>query len=295
MALSAQLEGLLAELGKVDPAAAQEQRKVLEKFASLQKPLEEGVLRQSDYSRYLNEHSKEIQTAKETRDWYQQNKPIFDDMKTRHEASEQEISRLKVELERTSVAAAAAAAAAGSPGGDPEKIAEAVKRTLGSEIPTKTELAALVAAETKKQTDEARSNFYKVDFPQSMKFMTGWNAVMFQHQQETGKLLDAEGFTKYMTENKFDDPVRAYEGFMSGTRESKRVEDEVAKRVDQWKKDNPAASGVPGSSGPATPGPLQVRLATRDSKDPLFGKDFELGDQTASTSAAAELRAEGRV
>src|ERR1700685_1655183 len=127
MALSAEMEGLLTELEKVDPAGAKEQRAILDKFPKLQDGLKGGVMRQSDYDRQMNSSKEKLAEATRWQDWAKTNVPIHTQLQKDYAAKEEEIERLKAEVEAKSIAAAAAA---GGSGADADKIAAAVKTAI---------------------------------------------------------------------------------------------------------------------------------------------------------------------
>lgn len=292
MTLSKALEELLKTL----PADVQaQQRAILEKHPTLG----EGWLRQSDYDRMMNENKTKIEAVDRVKAWHEEYKPKYDNLVRENatltsQKSEWEASKTKLEADLATASAAAAAAKAGEGGNvDPAKIAEAVKAAIGNTIPTKTEIAALVAAEAEKQVktfgEASRKQFYENDFAQSAQWITGMNDVMWRYRDEFGKPLDRAEFAKFMTEKKITDPIVAYDEFTKEAKTEKEVQKRVDAKLEEEKKNNPAP-GIPGTSG--APGHLQIRIAARKPDDPLFGKEFELGDNTAAMAAAAELRAE---
>jgi hypothetical protein len=295
MPLSAALEELLKTL----PADVQaQQRAILEKHPSLG----EGWLRQSDYDRFMNANKSKIEKVDEVERWYNDNKPKFDTLKTNYaqleaDKAKWEAEKLKLEadLQAASAAAAAAKAAEGS-NVDPQKIAEAVRTSLDGKIPTSTELAKLISEETKKQATslfaEARKNFYEHDFKETASWITGMNDVMWRYRDEFGKTLDRVAFSKFMSDNKIVDPVEAYDRFTASDREEKKFQSRLEEEKKKWEAEHKPAEGIPGMTPPGGMGHLQVRLNKHDEKDPLFSKDFELGDNTAASEAAKEWRAE---
>jgi hypothetical protein len=276
MALSEALETLIKTL----PAEVQaQQRAILEKHPALG----EGWLRQNDYDRFLNENKGKLSKYDETMDWYKRTKPVHDQTVADLKEAQEKAARLE-----------AASAAAGGGNVDAEKVAKAVMENLGKTMPTKTELATLIAEETKKQADSARDNFFKSDVPQALGFMTAMNDVQWKYRDEFGKSMDRVEFAKFMTENKLSDPIEAYERYTEKDRRAREVKAEVDKQLEEEKK-KLRSEFVPGSTGSQGTGHLQIRVSEKKAGDPLFGQDIELGDNAAAMSAAAELRAEGKL
>ena len=287
MALNEALEALLKTL----PADVQaEQRKILEKVPSLG----EGWLRQSDYDRFLNENKGKLSKYDETMEWYRKTKPVHEQLTKDLTEAQERATRLEAEVAAKSAEAAAAAAAAGGGNVDAEKVSKAVMDALGKSIPTKTELAALIADETKKQADAARDKFFKEDVPAALGFQTAMVDVQWKYRDEFGKSLNRIEFAKFMTENKLSDPIEAYEKYTEKERREREIETEVKKRTEEAEK-KMKAEFVPGSTGAQGTGHLQVRISEKKPGDALFGQDIELGDNAAAMAAAAELRGEGKI
>jgi hypothetical protein len=305
MALSTELEALMVELEKADPAAAKEQRALLEKYPSLQKPTQEGVMRQSDYDRRLNENKQQIEYGKTMRTWAEQNVPKYDSMVQERDAAVAKAAEAERKLaEKIAAATTTAAAAAGV---DPDKLAEAVRLKLGTDIPTKTELTNLVNTETKKLVEgEVKvvvDRFYAQDVPR----LAGLNAALTEAQNryhdEFKDYLDPEAYTahlakagdQYVTDGKFD-RKKAYEAFTATKRleatNAAEIEKRARERADAILAERGVSGNFPGTSGP--PGVVQMRFNAKDKADPLFGSAVELGDQSAAAAAAAELHAEGK-
>lgn len=308
MALSAELEALCAELEKVDSAAGKEQRALFEKFPSLQKPTQEGVMRQSDYDKKMNESKKEIEYGKTMRDWADKNVPKFDEMKAERDTAlaaqkkaEEAATKAQKDLE-TKIATAAKEA-----GVDPDQLATAVRAKMAGEYLTKAELATLLSTESDKLVDgkvkAATDKFYSEDVPR----LAGLNAALTEAQNrfhdEFKDYLDPEAYTahlaaagdKYQTDGRFD-RKKAYEAFVTQKRSESNMAAEIEKRAKERADAILAERGVsgnfPGTSG--APGPIQVRLSAKDPNDTLFGGKMELGDNSAAAAAAAELHAEGK-
>ena len=217
MALSKELEALMVELDKADPVAAKEQRALLEKYPSLQKPTQEGVMRQSDYDRKHNEDKAQIEYGKTMKEWADRNQPKYAAMETeRNEAIEKakkaEEARVKAEQELAKKVDTAAAAA----GVDPEKLAEAVRLKIGGDYVPKSEMTKLISDAANKLVEDglksATDKFYANDVPR----LAGLNAALTEginrFHDEFKDHLDVDAYTahlaassdKYMTDGKFD-------------------------------------------------------------------------------------------
>jgi len=308
MALSKELEALMAELDKADPVAAKEQRALLEKYPSLQKPTQEGVMRQSDYDRKHNEDKAQIEYGKTMKEWADRNQPKYAQMETeKNEAVERakkaEEARVKAEQELAKKVDTAAAAA----GVDPDKLAEAVRLKIGGEYVPKSEMAKLIKDEANKLVDDglkaATDKFYANDVPR----LSGLNAAltegMNRFHDEFKDHVDPEAYVahlasggdKFLTDGKFD-RKKAYDAFVSQkrleTNSAAEIEKKARERADAILAERGVQGNFPGTSG--APGPLQMRFNAKDKADPLFGAPMELGDNSAAAAAAAELHAEGK-
>lgn len=287
MALKAELEELLKTL----PADVQaQQRAILEKHPTLG----DGWLRQADYNKFMNEGQDKLKRYDETMDWYKRTKPVHDQVVTDLAASQAEVERLKAEVASKAAEAAAAKAASGEGATDPAAVAKAVLEAIKGTIPTTAEIGKLIADETDKQAKAAREKFFKEDVPPALAFQTGMNEVQWRHRDEFGKPLNRVEFAKFMTENKINDPIEAYERFTETPRLEAKLKAAKDEGIAEGKK-QAAAEFVPGSTGAQGLGHLQVRITEKKTGDPLFGQDVELGDNAAAMAAAAELRNEGRV
>lgn len=296
MALSAELESLISELDAVDPAAAKEQRALLEKHPSLQKPTQEQRMRQSDYSRRLNEDKDKLEFADKATKWYQDNKPIYDTLNQAVAAKQKELDDLKADQEKKIKEAVAAHAAGGGgtgTGEGDEKLVASVVAKLGDQIVTPTKLAELIAAEVKKGVESERKTFFETTFPEATKFSSEFTEAQILYFKETGNVLDREKFAKFVADQKITSPIKALDEFMKPDREKKHIQSEVDRRLKE-ELDKRRSEGVPGSSGAPGTGALEIRMRAKDPKDGLFGGAAELGDGSAAAQAATELNNEGK-
>jgi hypothetical protein len=300
MALTQELEALCAELDKVDPALGKAQRELLEKNDKAQKLIQEGVLRQTDYSKFMNERNAEIDAGVKWSKWYKDNKPIYDKTIEERDRLAAEAADLRKKVTESAEAVARAAAGAGKETVDPAVVSQAVmdKIRASGEMPTKTELVSMVEAETKKQADSVTKLLFEGTLPAAARWQEKMTNAQLIHFQETGKTLDSEAFRKFMVENKLtEDPEKAYEAFVGPTRTAKTIQktaEELAeKRYQEMLKERGLTSGFPGTSGTPS-GHFQVRLAKKDAADTLISPNAELGDGSLAAAAAAELMSEGK-
>lgn len=286
MALTAELENLITELAKADPAGAKEMRASLEKYPTLQTKVQEGVLRQSDFDRKHNELKADVEYGKTMKAWADTNKPEYERMVEENRKAKEEVAELERKVALASGSAAAAAAAAGG-NVDAAALTATVLDKLKGQYATPTEINALVAAEAKKYNEE----FFKTTFPNAAKWQAEYTNAQLQYHAETGKYLDDEVFTKFMLDAKIASPKKGFEDFMAPARQAKEVEDKAEIRAKEILAER--GGGFPGSSGSPGGGHLQVRLTKKDAADPLFNKDAELGDGSLAAMAATELATEG--
>lgn len=294
MALSEAMNELLGILEKKDPDSAKQLRAVAEKHTEVN----EYGLRQSDYSRYLNENAQKIKDAEDGKkknvEWWDKNKPIFDTAVKERDEARAEAEQFKKEVEEKAAALADASKATVDGKFSAAELAEQVYKRLGDKIPTKDDLATIMQQEAKKQTDAARDEFFNTTFPRAAKWQSELTDAQISYYAETGKRMDSKDFSKFMNDNKIESPASAYERYMAPARTNKEIEAKAEERAQAILKER-GATGVPGSSGaPSAPGHLQVRLKERKDNDPLFAKDVELGDGSLAAMAAAELAAEGK-
>lgn len=293
MALAAELENLVKELEKIDPVAAKEQRALLEKHESLQKPLKEGVLRQNDYDRFMNDNKRKVETFDQTISDWKKAKSIHDQLLEDHRVLQEKATKLEADLQlKVAATAAAATGEDGLPKIDEQKLAQAVRDRIGSDYVSKADLDRIVKEESGKQYDAAKKEFFEKTFPEAANWISSMVDAQFSYHEEFGKRLDKAEFAKFLKENGIADPMKGYEKFVENARTEKKIEAEVEKRLaEKRKQDN--LTEFPGSSGSPQPmGALQIRLKNRTEGDPLIPKDVELGDGSLANIAAQELRKE---
>jgi hypothetical protein len=285
MALSAELDALVALIQ--DPAAREARRKELIE-------LSENGLRQSDYSRRMNElaesRKQQEEAHKKNLGWYDRASKQFDQAQT--------------ELRNAQERVAALESVKGSQDNSFEDDAE-IRKQL--------KLAELTAADAKKRSDELAStvtNFNKMI--EDGKLITAekyeqdvtrrgdaLGAVLLdiidlqsRHVKEYGTDLDRKALLEE-TQKRGGDLKGAYEAITSTASKEKLrkdIEKEVeAKYAEKMKNSNlPIAQG-----GEPTLGPLQTRIQKKDVTIP----DDVAADGSGRMAAliASELRAEGKM
>lgn len=302
MALSQELEDVIAELEKVDPAGAKDYRATLDKYPALQKPIAGHVMRQADYDRNLNSMKGKLERADEIETWYTgpKGKKAYDATLVERDTAIARQKELEAEVAKKAVAIAAIENAKGGDGKpvDAAVLAENIMKQLSGQIVGKTELTEIAQSEAKKIVGDlfetARKDFYDKDFATSVQWITKMVDVQQQHFEDTGKRLDRKAFAEHMAKGAFDDPEKAYSEFIAPAKRERDIEVEAQKRADKIIAER-SGTGFPGSSGaPGSGGHLQLRLSKKEAGDPLFGSDASLGDNTLATAAAAELNSEGK-
>lgn len=281
----------------MEPADAEAQRKIFEKNPTLA----EGYLRQADYDRFMNKAKSDINTANEKskkwEDWAKVNQPRHTELLKDYETSQ---NRVK-ELER---AVQDAVKKAGGDMNDAERIAletkileEVGKRgyvTPGDIEKIATDKATEAANATVKTVAD---DFLTKTWPSALETQQEIMEISFDHQQEFGKPLRRDDRVKIATlmkEKNIPSVKDAYDQYVAAERESKRVNDEVNKRLEDEKKKR-GENNLPGvTDAGLEAGHMQMRF-NRTPEAKATPTDYEIGDNTAASAAAAELRAEGRV
>jgi hypothetical protein len=240
-------------------------------------------------------------SAKKWNDWAAANVPKhndliknFDELKVKHQ-----------ELEEKWKIAEVAAAKAGD--GMPVDTTELLKRVdeviSARGYVNKAEMQKIYDEEAKKminetvtaQASQMRDNFYKTDIPNFMSFMTTMNDLQFRHRDEFKENLDPKAFSKFMVDEKIEDPAKAYERFTSEKRSANEKVKMEAEIRDKVEKDWASKHNLPGSGASPSPelGPVQLARMNKISHIPA---NAEAGDShELAYAAAAELRAEGKI
>jgi hypothetical protein len=303
--LNKALETLLAQVK--DESEREAMRKGFEKYEFFQTRFEEG-LRQEDYDKNFNKIKEERIAEAAMIEGYKKKQKEYDDWAARNIPKHEELLKNFGELEtkykalEEEKAALVSAAAAGGGGG--EKVvneAELLSR-VNAEITKKgyvsaSDLPKIVEEQAKKMvTAEAttlRDNFYKVDLPGAITFMTAMNDIQFNYRNEFKESFDSKAFAKFMVDEKIEDPTKAYDRFVADKRavvEREKIKAETKLEVE---KEFASKYNLPGSGAPPAPelGPLQMRKL---GKTPDLPAETEIGDNRAAYAAAAELRADGK-
>jgi len=261
----------------------------------------EGELRQADYDRQMNAGKETVRVATEERDkwkkWADTNVPKIEDQNKQWDAREQALKDAQAETERLKTQVAAAAHSAGNGNGTPADAAaieaQIMGRIEGLKYVTAAELARIAGEEAKKLVDSQIAaqvaHFDKNVIPGVIEFTLSAQEVGFKHFKEFGEVLDREKLAAFMTENHISEPKKAYEQYIA----PRRLEITMKAEVDRQVAAELAKRNTPGSpmGTPMEAGPLTLRI---QNQDPLAGKEVVLGDQQASSAAAAALREAGK-
>jgi truncated hemoglobin YjbI len=291
MALDQYLEDLL----KILPTAeAEGARKLLEASPGFSKEIKEGYLRQSDYSRKMNEfdadRNKFAGEKKTMVDWYERNKSRHEQLMSDYSTAQSTINDLRSQIDRKVESGEITQDEAQSVAARVDARLKEIGYTSKSELQQLiTETAEKIAdARVKAQTDR----FLTETWPAATEIQGRVNEAQFMAMKEFGSPLSMEQrkeVADLMKERNIMDPVKAYNEWAAPIRQKaefdKKVEDEVSSRMSK--------QHFPGVSGPsiADMGPLQ---AARAGQVPKLPDNAVVGDGSAAAAAAAELRSEGR-
>ena len=300
MALEADLQAVVDDLTKfVEPADADALKAIFEKNKKLAQEVKDGRLRQSDYSKFLNENKQKLADVDKWSAWANENIP-------RHEKLVDQFSELQ-ELNKTLETQVAdyrdqvTKFQAGELNVDEAALdARVEKRVKDLGYVTQAEMQKIIKQEAGTlATEAARSQVTEG----TTKFLTEtWPAVQainqaiimksFSHMKEFGEPLnddDVKAISDIMVERNLQDPRKAYDAWVTPKRDAIKFESEVQKRVTELRSND----GFPGVSGQPMMelGPVQLKNA---GKIPELPADSKLGDNNAAMAAAAEMRTEGK-
>ena len=259
------LDQALEDLLKLVPGPeAEAARKLFESSPGFAKEIKEGNLRQSDYSRKMNdldsERNKFAGEKKTMVEWYDRNKGRHEQLMSDYTSAQSTITDLRSQLEKA------------GPGeeGEARNVDEATLnarvdarlREIGG-YASKTELQQMIAQEAEKIADERvkaqTTKFLTETWPAATEIQSRINEAQWMAVHEFGKPLTQEQRKEIgdlMQERNIMDPVKAYDEWATPQRQkvefAKKVEEEVASRVSKM--------NFPGISGPALAdmGPVQA-------------------------------------
>lgn len=290
---------------------AEDQEALRPRFEKHQ-PLRDGYLRQNEFDRKFNEWKTEkekeqaaIEARKaeiekaiaEPREWLKRNKGKHEQLLAEYATLETKNTELTAQLE------AAQAARNNGEGGDMDEAA--VKAIMDEKVKAlKAEQGGYITqAQVDKIIKETKDQFFAETLPQSMEFSARIADCVMDHRQEFSERLNRQEFAKFMMDNKFEDPYKAYTEYVAPRRakvaEEKRQQELDAARKEgeeKGRKEFAATAGVPGSGVPPAPselGPLQSRLLNKGVVQ--LPEGVEIGDGRAGMAAAEALRAEGKL
>ena len=278
------------------------------------KEAKEDGLRQSDYSRKMNEIKEketEFETAKtraaELEGWAERNVPIWEglaekgiiDKETGEELWTAQKSALETQLEEARKAAVA--------GGDMDpaeldkRVREIVKANGGV---SPEEFKALIASEGKKLAEETfkeqwqgkEKDFNERTIPFIAGFSSATAVVASRFEKETGEPWTAERQKEMfdlMTQEKNFDPFKVQDKMLAPFKAKKdeeaRIQAEVEKRVSSMRK-------MPGGGEEDyLPGPNEGKGALREMMERSTGEqDFQSLMASKAREAGVQLKAEGK-
>jgi hypothetical protein len=265
----------------------------------------EGNLRQQDYDRLMNEtktarqkEQEEVTRYKEDqrkwKEWADKNIPLHEELVRNYDDLEKKYKEAEDKLEE---AARKAASGDGMNGDNQVNATELLNRVREEVIKkggyaTEAQMQKIADEVAKKMvTEEAsklRENFYKTDFPNAIAFMTAMNELQYKNREEFGEPLDTKAFSKFIADNKIDDPEKAWKEFTSEKRSAKEKEKIVKDTTEKLEKEWASKYNLPGSG--ASPMPELGHLHARQ-----LGKNDVVDESKPGWLQAAEsLRTEGK-
>jgi Zn-finger nucleic acid-binding protein len=292
------LEALGSHMGDDDRKNFENLLTKNEKFA---RELVDGRLRQQDYDKKMNLSKEEVKKAKDDekrmRDWYEENEPIHKDALEKVRLEREEKEKFKKDAEEKAAEVARLMEARG------ENVDQAALETyLKTEVAkygfmTKAEMESaskeFIAKEAEAKANEliqkARTDWMSTSVPAMTHFAMDMSEIAYDHRSEFGEHLDRGALSKFMEENKFTEPKKAYDAFVRDRRDEKKF----TQRLDEEVKKRMSGMGVPGATdypgmGVMEKGALQQDVEKRQAT--VSGLD-----PAAAMAAARELREEGKV
>jgi len=294
MAIAKNLEELLKHM---DPTAAESQRKFWDANPAIAETVDRMTVPQAEFSRQLNAKEERAKAAEkfsaEWKSWSDKNVPI-------HKRAIEDIDRLeqeKADLTRQVQEASSRTSSSTGIDVDEDKLMDNVLRKIEGRTVSPDKLAELVQAEASKlaaKTNElvqaARKDFLENTFPATTNFQADLLEVMQDYKDEFGKKLPRKEFSEFMQEKGIFSPREAFDRFTDTSRREREVKTEVEKRVQEELGKRNLPGVTPGQNVSSDIGPLQLRIA---GEAPKFPDNSELGDRTAASMAANEMRKEG--
>lgn len=296
MALNKALTELLDQIKDANDRATMQAQ--FEKYDFFQPRFEAG-LRQEDYDRNMNKLKQDRETeqtlvegykksAEEWKTWAANNVPKHTDLLKNYTELETKYKSLEDEKSAL-VLAAASGSGEGENKVDPKVLLAQVNAEIEKRgfVP-KSDMQALVAAETDKMVKAERESFYKTTVPALYNEFATMNDLQFKHRDEFGEKLNPQEFSKFRSEKGINDPNDAYSQFTAEKRQAKLVSEIEKTTREKVEREWASKINLPGSGAPSAPelGPVQERVMGHKS-----GLNLE---KPGYLEAAEALRAEGR-
>jgi hypothetical protein len=271
---------------------------LLEKTPDALKLIEAGVLSGEDYNRAMNAWKTE-KAAFETRfknmekavqinqDWYKENKPKFDTLKTERDGLAGKNAELEQKLKE-------AAAAAGAPAGDMSKVVDTLMERVNQRgFVTNAEIVKAVQEAATPIIEAERKALHETALPGYFGYVQKVGDMVLRHKDEFGIYLDREAFQKFLSEKGFEkiaDIPRGYEEFTLEARNKKAEEakkTEMEAMREQIRKEEATRMAVPGAGEGAPPGMSPLENIT-------IGSGNGAGEKPGWMKGAEALAAEGK-
>ena len=143
--------------------------------------------------------------------------------------------------------------------------------------------------------ESERADFLSKTLPGVIAYNTALTTAHFNHRDQFDEPLDTEAFMKYMAENKLENPVTAYDGFVKDKLHAKELTD----KEEEIRKDERTKIGLPGTGAPPTgvdsPAIGPVEMLRQGKATDGIPEGAQIGDGQAGAAAAAAMRADGQV
>lgn len=286
-------------LSLLEPADAEIQRTLIEKNAKFAQELKDGRLRQSDYSKFMNEKKSELEYAGKMRTWADENVPKhtqlvkdYETLDNTRKTLEQQVNDYREQVTKFQSGELNVDEAALDARVEQRVKALGYVTRADMDAIVKQEATKLAKEESLSAVKEATTKFLTETWPAAQAINSAIIMKSFEHLQEFGKPLnddDLKGISAMMTERNIVDPRKAYDEWISPKRNEVKVNAEVERRVAE---EVSKRAGFPGVSGVPTSemGPMQQKAAGVLPELP----GGVLGDNSAAMAAAKEFRSEGK-
>jgi hypothetical protein len=274
---------------------------LLTKTPGLGTRLKEGVLRQSDYDRKMNENKTKLtaaeERAKELDEWYEVNNTIHTNLLTEYDKLEKQSRELQEKLARAEAARTAS-------GGDDNVNAAELEARVKEEVSklgyvSKSEMDSIIATQANKLATEAANaeikkatdQFWKETFPAAASAQADIAEICYDHKVEFNENIDRAALDAVMKERGLTSFKKGYEALVEPKRKerefTRKVDDEVKTRLSGM-----TGGGFAGGSPILEKGAVQMRIEREAAKAAASGVS---SSKLAAVEAAQELRNEGKM